>query len=91
MYEKTYNFGSLPNNTTKNLSVGLGNNVTVVSVCGVGISNTNAALPLPYSATTINGNITLYYSQVSDYIIIGTGSDRSPINGYVTLRYIKNS
>ena len=87
LYEKTIDFGTLPNNTTKAVSSGL-SNVTVREIKGYAKSSTNT-LMLPYvGSNTIN-----FYYVFSDNSVTAaaTGNLTAYTECYVTLRYTKNS
>ncbi len=84
VYEKTINFGTLPNNTVKEYS--LDNNMQVVGFEGVGISPAYV-IPLPYIYPDEGGIIALYTA--GNKLRITTNSDRTAFTGYITIRYIK--
>ena len=88
LYEKTIDFGALPNTTTKNVSSGL-NNITIRDIRGVAAASTGASMPLPYISDEVEYSISLVY--LNGNVFIETFSDRSMFYGYVTLRYTKNS
>ena len=84
--ESLINFGELPNSDTKQVDHGVTNKVKFVYTKGDAIGQNNLSIPF------INGNSSLFiYLGVGDSkITIETNSDRSNLNGYITLRYIRN-
>lgn len=89
LYAKSYNFGALPNNTTKALSSGL----TGVNVVNIGGSATNASgftTTIPHPETGGNGDIQIDFLSTNE-IRIKTNSDYSGFTGYVTLYYTKTT
>lgn len=87
LYEKTIDFGALPNATAKQVSAGV-SNVNVVDIKGVAIA-TNVSIPLPHTESVLANCVSLLYT--TGAIQIGTGMDRSNLVGYVTIKYTKNS
>ncbi len=90
LYEKTVDFGNLPNQALKQVDSGL-SNVTIVNLFGIGISN-STCLPIPWChpAYTV-WSISLDYSKSSNKITIETKIDHSDYYAYITLQYTKNS
>ena len=91
LYQKTINFGSLPNNTTKDVAHGVSNMGIMVECLGVATSSTEI-LPLPrVSVGTQDPKYSISLSASTTYIRIVTGFDRSPFSAYVTIRYTKTT
>lgn len=90
LYEKTIDFGALPNNTIKKASSGL-SNITIRKMEGVGIgtgANVGGAISIPYYEAPSYAS--LEYTPNNE-IRIKSNIDVSLYNGYVTLHYTKNS
>lgn len=90
LYQKTVNFGALPNNTYKSTAHGISNLDYIVSFEGTAKSTTYS-LPIPYlHLTTASYYIEVYFTDTN--IVIGTKSDRSGYDKcYITLRYVKTA
>jgi len=87
LYEKTIDFGALPNATTKSKGHGITNLGKVISINGIA-TKSGAFKPIPYiwNATHIDIEAT------DSLVYINTGSDMSSYTAtYVTLRYTKTS
>lgn len=89
LYEKTVNFGSLPNNTTKTVSSGL-SNISIQQIFGVAKSSNGFTVTLPHREISGSGNIDIVY-QSDNYIRIKTDYNYSGYTAYVTLQYTKSS
>lgn len=89
LYEKTINFGSLPNNTTKTVSSGL-SNISIQQIFGVARASNGFTVTLPHREISGSGNIDIVY-QSDNYIRIITDYDYSGFTAYVTLQYTKSS
>lgn len=90
LYEKTINFGELPNTTTKTVNHNISNIETIYGIEGVAYSSsTNTTINLPYPNTDNTNVVTLSANRT--IITIITYRDRTSFNGYVTLRYTKTS
>ena len=91
IYKKTISLGSLPNNTTKTVSHGINNLVTLVKLEGAASDNnifSATQIPLPF--VTNNDANQIYITINSTDITVGTATDRSSLSGYVTLYYTKS-
>ena len=90
LYQKTVNFGALPNNTYKSTAHDISNLDYIVSFEGTAKSTTYS-LPIPYlHLATTSYYIEVYFTDTN--IVIGTKSDRSGYDKcYITLRYVKTS
>ena len=88
IYEKTINFGTLPNTETSQKSHGIANIDQIVGVEGVAINDTNVTINLPYaSAGETTANTSLIVNRT--IILITTENNRTNYTGYITLRYTK--
>ena len=88
LYEKTIDFGALPNASTASKAHGINNLSTIVSIQGTA-SDSSYAYPLPYTAVEPVNNIQMYILEAN--IWIRSGTNRTGLHGYVTLRYTKTS
>ena len=91
LYEKTIDFGSLPNNTSKSVAHGISNISRIYQIDGIAVEtsgNTYKNIPFTVHNTT-TGNISMYVDHTNVYI--QTSNDQRAYNGYVTLRYTKTA
>lgn len=92
IYQKSFNIGSLPNTSTKNVSVDVADIYEVIRLGGIAITANKYSVPLPDTNPNDNTNATrLYYNGNTKQISVQTGMDRSGYNGYVTIWYTKTS
>lgn len=90
IYKKTIDFGTLPNNTEISIAHGISNIGVVVKIEGAAKSSTtNNQIPLPFVSTTLANQI--YVTTTPTDIVVGCGSDRSTLYGYITLYYTKSA
>lgn len=85
LYEKIVNFGELPNSETKQVDHGVTNKVKFVYTKGDAIGQNSLSIPF----VNDNGSLYIYMGVGNTKITIKTNSDRSNLNGYITLRYIR--
>lgn len=95
VYEKTIDFGALPNATTKNIESGL-TNESIVNIFGIATRITSGTIPmsvsLPYAdANDVLASISIMYVYDNSKISIKTGLDRSNWTAYITLQYTKTT
>lgn len=91
LYEKTVDFGALPNNTTKTVAYNISNLNNIVDVKGIAY-NQNGARPLPFvDDAAKNGDVLLDTIKSSGVVRIISHTDLSSLTGYVTLQYTKSS
>lgn len=90
LYEKTINFGALPNSTTKTIAHLISGLNFVVSVDGIAYSGSTYQ-PIPYTADSANINYNISLSVLSSDIRIITSQNYSSYNAYITLRYTKSA
>lgn len=88
IYKKTINFGSLPNNTSKDVSLGITGLDSVIDIYGSAINSTKTVLPLPFVSSTLANGVALVINTGSTVGVI-TGSDRSAYSAYITILYTK--
>ena len=94
LYQKTIDLGALPNNTTKNVSIGVNNIDSIISIDGTSIDKTNNTVhPIPhvYSTSANEDSIAIGKTNGVWAITILTHTNRSTYVGYVTLRYTKTT
>ena len=90
IYEKTVNFGTLPNTETSQKSHGISNIDQIVGVEGIAINDTNVSINLPYASPgETKANTSLIVNRT--VILITTENNRTNYTGYITLRYTKSS
>ena len=82
VYTKLINFGTMPNNTSKSVSIGA--NLNVVSIEGM-TYNGNYALPLSIH----NGINSVYYNKSDGKLYVETKSDASKWSAEIVVRYTK--
>lgn len=91
LYEKTIDFGALPNATSKSVAHGITGLATMVNLYGFAKNPTNnAQITLPYVDTTAGGNIALLVN-ANNIIITDANNMSIYTQTYITLRYTKNS
>ena len=89
LYQKTVNFGTLPNNTTKTVSSGL-TNVVMHNIFGVAVAPNGFTLTLPHREISGTGNVDIIY-QADNYIRLVTDYNYSTFTSYITLQYTKTT
>lgn len=91
IYEKTIDFGALPNNTTKSVSHGISNLDDIIELRGMARSTT-IYLPIPHTGI-IQGGINYGLELSANYtdVNIYSNSDRTSFNAYITIKYTKTS
>ena len=93
IYKKTINFGALPNTTMKSVSHGISNVDYVLKIEGIAKRDSDGVFfqignsPNP----TVGITTAISVTADSDSVDITTGTDRSGMNGYVTLWYTKSA
>ena len=89
IYQKTINFGALPNTTTKNVAHGISNFKKIVNIISiVDWGSGGSSLSFAGSRDTTQG-ISLYVE--GSNIVIVTETDRSSLTAYITLQYTKTT
>ena len=90
LYQKTYNFGALPNNGSKTLAHGLASGYFIVDMRGVAYNpSTKEHFPIPFA--NLNGVGVVRLNVEQNNISISTTVDRSDFTKvYVTLQYTKS-
>ena len=91
LWQKTINFGSLPNDTTKSVAHNISNIGTIVNVEGVYVNTTiHRSYMMPWGTTT-NGTIIATTDVDNENIRIMANGDRTGVNAYITIRYTKTT
>ena len=90
VYQKTINFGALPNTTTKNVDHNISNLSKVLDIKGTSSDGSNV-LPIPYINTNqLSSSVQIIVT--STQVSIRTGANLSSYSDtYITLKYIKTS
>lgn len=90
VFRKRYDFGALPNATTKNVAHGL-TNVKIIDYNGIAYSSSGSTLKLPFVSTNSSAEC-IRLNTTSTNIVIMTGTDRSGFSEcYVDLYYTKTN
>ena len=91
IYRVVVNVGALPNNASLNVPTTTfnGEGKFVVQMYGIGASNQEEYLKIPYYAT--NQNYINLIINSTHQISIQTGADRSRFIGYIYIEYIKTT
>ena len=92
VYQKTINFGTLPNNSTKSVAHGISNLDYVLYYQGIAKNTNSLFVPLPYvnSPNPTTYNIEFYITSTD--LVIVTKADRTPYSTcYVTMLYVKST
>lgn len=90
IYKKTINIGTLPNNETISVPHGISNLARIIKIEGNALRPSDGGMfPLPYVSGT--EGLSIYVSAGYTELFIGTGSDRTNMNGYITVYYVKSS
>ncbi len=92
IYEKTYNFGSLPDTNTKIIQHGITDLNKIIELSGYcyGIpSGFDREFYYPLPLVSVSSPISLFATE--DDIQIQTASDRTSLSAYVTIKYTKNA
>lgn len=89
VYQKSFDFGALPNNTLKTLASGL-SNISVKKMYGIAISSNGFTTTIPHVEANGNGDIQIDYLANNDIKII-TDDNYSGFNGFITLQYTKTT
>ena len=89
LYQKTVDFGALPNASYKSVQTGLSDCV-IRNMFGVARTATGFTVTLPNAELTSSENINLSFL-VTDEVRIRTGYDYSSYSAYITLQYTKTT
>lgn len=90
VYEKTVNFGALPNMDSKGVNHGISNLDTIIGYDGVTKNQTGSTfLSLPRTANDSQYDMDIYFTTTQ--IIIVTKTDRSAHSTYITMSYTKTT
>lgn len=88
IYQKTINLGELPNESTKTVPHGISNFDHIIGLEGYAQTST-ASISIPYVST--NSAFSIVVDLDATNITVTTGSDRSNLSGYLTMRYTKTT
>lgn len=89
IYRKIFYFGTLPNNTTKELETGDLKIDDLITLRGFA-KNSSYHILIPYNHSgNVNSQAMLYYNISSNSIIIRSGSNMESYNAYIFLEYTK--
>lgn len=92
IYEKTLNFGNLPNAGRKEVAYDISNVERFINIIGISDEgNTFKNVPLVYNDGIANYNAGLEVNKNTGKIIIATDQDRSAFSAYITLQYTKTT
>lgn len=91
LYEKTIDFGALPNNTTKNVAHNISNIKRIVKVEAIASMLNGNSYPIPYNDMPNPNTGNLGFMVTATQISVITKTNWSAIYGYFTLRYTKIS
>lgn len=89
LYQKTIDFGALPNNTSKSVSHGIANIDKIVHAFGIGVSTTSFLI-IPF-VTVESGRYQVGLEVSTTDVKIYTDYNRSSLYGYVTIQYTKTT
>lgn len=87
LYEKTINFGALPNTTTKSISLSSDTKL-VIDIEGF-VNRSGYYRPLPYP--TYEANYGIRVGVDNNQLVVATGVDWSSYSAYITIRYTKTT
>lgn len=92
LYQKTINFGDLPNNSTKNVSHGISGMKMLVNLKGTCVTKASpySYAQLPYFGKEGSTIYTVEAWADSTYVSIRSSYDTSNMTGYITLQYTKS-
>ena len=90
LYRKVINFGSLPNNSIKNVAHNITNVNQWVTIKGVTMNKDKTSLPVP-ATNAIDIAYGINISVTTTEVRIQTGRDRTSFSAYVILEYTKTT
>lgn len=90
LYEKTIDFGYLPNTNTTTVNHGISHLKRVVSFDAGGMNTSGVFLPIP-KVSPQGLQYCVDIAVTDSQVLVTTGNDRSGYYAYVTLRYTKTS
>lgn len=91
LYQKTVNFGTLPNNTTKTVAHGISNIDKVISIQGFANDSANNSIPIPYVTTSDAAAYSILMFREGSNIRIDAKTNWSTYNAYIILEYTKTT
>lgn len=88
IYQKTVEFGALPNATTKAVAHDITDFAQLIRFDCTAFDSTDGGFPVPFTSTAaLAGQVTVWVDDTN--ITLGCGADRSGFDAYVTLYYTK--
>ena len=91
IYRKVINFGSLPNNDTKNVNLNISNLGNIINVSALGYDSINNNYWNIPTISTSGAQYTIDITITPTQVRIRTATDRSHFTAYVILEYTKTS
>lgn len=92
MYQKTIDFGKLPNTSDKRVRHNISNLKDILVMYGVAVftrDGNRLSIPLPNVGSENKNNIALYRNSTD--IGVTTYNDRSMCDGYIIIQYTKTT
>lgn len=92
LYRKVLNVGALLDTANKSIPINVSDLDKIINMYGYSY-NGSVFIPLPYPHTTsLSSQITISFNVDTNYLIVGTGSDRTAFTEtYVTIEYTKTT
>lgn len=90
LYQKTIDFGALPNAAVKSIAHGISNIDKIVEISGIGIDNNTYFYQLGFVSPSALGNQIQCFASKSG-VTVSNAIDRSSVYAYITLRYTKTA
>lgn len=92
LYEKTVHFGSLPSNASKNVAHNISNFEMLISLITTAKASNGTCYFIPHTVTrSSDAYYQLKVNVDATNITIETGTDRTTLDAYCTLRYTKTT
>ena len=89
LYQKTINFGTLPNNTTKSVDVGVSSTINIFYLNAVAVNSNNSVININDFSADFSKIRRIYYNGNNKKIEITTKQDDSALTCYITIQYTK--
>lgn len=91
LYQKTINFGALPNATEKNVAHGISNLNYIVDLYGIAYQSSNGKYQYLNRSSISTSDETIVLNATTTNVTIVTARDRSGFTAYITIRYTKTT
>ena len=88
IYQKTINFGALPNSSIKTVTFSSSAVSQIISVEGIGTAGQNF-FPIPYTKDSSSTDRTISMFTTNTSVSIVTFMDLTSASAYITLKYTK--